>query len=1182
MMSTTRTRLAGAGFASAAAFVAALQIPGQAAPQTPPSNITAAQNPGGCRVTGRVTSTVAAPPAGFGGRGQAAQTPTAAGQPGQQERPTTVALPVSGATILVHQGARLVVATAADADGQFTILFTPSQTFHVTAQMPAFQSRETDLTLGAVPCDTTLAFDLSLLPRDAIVAAPAPGSPTPSSATPASAAAAPATQPAATTAPAGRFTQLSVTSDPAGAATLAVTPIDQSAELARLLPPGFSLQGASADAVSVNARGDAISVDRSVLNDRMNAIGRGEFDPETGQFATGFSPLSPEEGFGQIGGRGGGLNGGGGGRGGGLGLGGRGGRGQQRIQGSANYSFGGSALDATNYQPRNGIATPVSAQPFARNNFGFTIGGPIIIPGLYADANRRTSFQLNYSGNHSTNLQDQYATVPTLAMRSGDFSASPKPLLNPATGVPFPDNRIPLDQMSPAALALLPYIPAPNVEGATTQNFHTAGTTLSTSNSVSVRLNQNLSPTLPQGGAGRGGRGGGAGGGGRGGGAGRGGRGLTINLSAQLQYRQNDSQQFNVLPQLGGTNQSRSLTVPVTLNVAKGRTTNSFAVNVAQNRSRTENAFAGITDVAGQAGIAYPSPQDPLNWGLPNLTFSNFSIRSSAATARSDLRTSLTYTFSRPVQTHQIRIGAEFRRDQSSSQVNGNSRGTFTFTGLYSSGGQLVSRGSGADVADFLLGLPQEATLQVGGSTTLRQKSFAVYFEDNWQRSSRMTVNWGVRYEVPFPYVEINGRMANLDVGPDFAAAAVVTPGQTGAVTGTAFPAALLETDWNNVGPRVGMAYRLARNTVLNTSYSITYNTVTYSSIAQKLVAQPPFADTLTNAGSLSDPLTLETGLLDGTGILTNNFGIDPRYGLGMIQTWNATVTRTFARVWVVTAGYTGTRGTSLDLLRAPNRNADGTLRIPDVQPFTWESSGGHSLLTLGSFAIQRGLANGLRFGASYTIAKSMDNASSLGGGGSVVAQNDQDLAAEYALSSFDRRHQFSANATYELPFGVGRKWLADGGVLAALVGEWSAALNLSAESGSPFTPRVVGATTSVANGTSGSLRADYLGLPIGLDDPSLLHFFNTEAFAVPAIGAFGTSPRNVIIGPGGYVVNASFSRNMRIGQTRSVGLTINANNLFNTTRWTSIDTNINSATFGQVTRFAPMRTVTLSLRIGF
>jgi hypothetical protein len=1193
MFMKAKSRTPAVTAAGVVALAIAMQFPGVAAQQTP----------AGCRVTGRVTSLVTAPVGPFGGRGRAGGPPGAAAPPalstssgqvgaaapatstgsGQAEpappaTPATIALPVSGASILVHQGTRLVVATAADADGRFSILFTPGQTFTVTAEMAAFQSQQKELTLGALPCDSKLDFDLPLVPRDRAAAdttaAGASGST------------------GGATAPTGRFTQLTVRSDPAGAATLDVTPPDQSAELARLLPPGFTLQSASADAVSVTARGDAINVDRGILNDRMSAIGRGEFDPATGQFAAGFTPLSPEEGFGQNGGGRGGLNGGGG-RGGpggpgGFALGGRGGRGQSLYQGSANYSFGGSGLDSTNFQPRNGIVTPVSAQPYARNNYGGTIGGPLIIPGVYNDTNRRTSFQLNYSGNHSTSLQDQYLTVPSIAMRNGDFSKSTIQLVNPATGEPFADNQIPSSQYSPTALALLDYIPEPNVPGAITQNFHTAATTLSSSNSVSLRINQNLTPTLPQRGAGPGGRGGGPGGG-RGGGApggaggpGRGGRGLTINLSAQLQYRENTGEQFNVIPQLASKTKATSVTVPINLTVAKGRTNNTFAVNIASNSSTTSNLFSNTVDVAGLAGISYPSPQESLNWGVPNLTFSNFNVRLNPANSRDDLRTSVSYTLSRPVRNHQLRFGTEFRRDSSSSLSNGNARGTFTFTGLYTSNGGLISRTTGADFADFLLGMPQQATLQVGGLRTLRQKAFAIYLEDNWQHNSRMTFNLGLRYEVPFPYVEENGHMANLDVTPDFTAAAVVLPGQVGSVSNFTYPAGLVNTDWNNIGPRVGMAVRLARGTVLNTSYSITYNTSSYSSIAQRVVAQPPFSDTLTNAGSIEDPLSLDTALVEAGGGVTNNFGIDPLYGLGMIQTWNSTVSRTFWRIWTATAGYTGTRGTSLDLLRAPNRNADGSLRIDGVQPFTWESSGARSLLALGSFSIQRGMAGGLRFGASYTLARSMDNASSLGAGGAVVAQNDQDLEAEYALSNFDQRHQFTANATWELPFGVGRKWLANGGALSTIVGEWSMNMNVAAESGSPFTPRVVGATTSVANGTSGSLRADYLGAPIGLDEETLLRFFNTGAFGLPAAGAFGTSPRNIIIGPGGYVVNAQFSRDMRIGGTRSVGLTINANNLLNTTRWSAIDTNVNSITFGQVTRFASMRTVTMNARFRF
>ena len=101
-------------------------------------------------------------------------------------------------------------------------------------------------------------------------------------------------------------------------------------------------------------------------------------------------------------------------------LGGRGARGQSPYQGSTTYTFGGSALDRPPYQLRPDV--PVTQPQFSQNNFGATFGGPLKIPGLYADTNRRTNFQLNYTGNQSNNLFDQYATVPTEAMRNGDFS----------------------------------------------------------------------------------------------------------------------------------------------------------------------------------------------------------------------------------------------------------------------------------------------------------------------------------------------------------------------------------------------------------------------------------------------------------------------------------------------------------------------------------------------------------------------------------------------------------------------------------------------------------------------------------------------------------------------------------------------------------------------------------------
>ncbi len=1163
--------------------------------QNPPSA------PAGCRVTGRVEA-------------------------GSQ--------PLPGAAVVVSIGETVKAATSSGPDGTFTILFGPNATYRVSVELTAFAAATRELVLGPVPCDTALEFQLSLRPRTELepAAAPSTASSAPGAAASADAGSAPpapgrtgASTPGATPGrasgagrtggrggPAGqagqRFQQLDVREDASGTAAVEAAPPDNSGELARFLPAGFTLQTAQADAVAINGSADAMSVDRGAMNDRMLAIGRGEFDQATGQFAAGFGPQAGEGGpaAGGRGGSGGGRGGAGGfggGRGGpgGFVLGGRGGRGQSLFQGSATYNYGGSWLDATNLQPRNGVITPVSQLPFNRNNFGFTLGGPVRIPGLYRDASRRTNFQLNYGGSHSTQLQDAYLTVPTAEQRQCatdpgllcDFSSSPIPIVNPATGQPFADNVIPVAALDPTARSLLAYIPSPNVPGVSTNNFHSAATTLSTSNSFSLRVTQNLSPTVlargGRGGPGGGGRFGG-GGGGRGG---RGGRGTSVLLNAQVQYRENEGQQFNAIPGFSGTTKSTTVGVPVSLNVSRNRTTQNISVQVNTARSTSGNPFTNVLDAAGIAGVAYPGGDTasalPLNYGVPNLTFSDFSLRLPAASRREERRLTASYSLMHPFSKHQIRVGTDFRHDASSTESNGNARGSFTFTGLYTSNGAQVSRGTGADVADFLLGLPQQATLQAGGTTRLRESAFDVFVDDNWQRSARLTLSLGLRYELTRPYVEADGQMANLDVSPGFTAAQVVCSAPvagvceaTGALSGTVFPAALVRTDTNNVGPRLGVAYRLARNTILRGGYSITYNSGSYASIARSLVGQPPWAFTETNTGTLANPITLGDGLMTAEAATTNNFGVDPGYALGKIQTWNATLTRDLGRTWLVTAGYTGTKGTDLDLLRAPNRNPDGTLRIDGVQAFTWESSGGHSILQLGNVQLARRYSKGLSGRLSYTIARSMDNASSLGAGGAVVAQDDQDLGAEWALSNFDRRHQLEANVFYELPFGVGRRWLKNGGTLAALVGEWSASLNFSAHSGSPLTARVIGATTSVASGTSGSLRADLTGQPIAIADPSLLDFFDTNAFAPPALGQFGDSPRNVIIGPGGHVTNASFSRDMRVGGTRAVTIQLNVNNLFNTIQWTAVDTNVNSATFGQVTRFAPMRTMTVNARFRF
>ncbi len=805
------------------------------------------------------------------------------------------------------------------------------------------------------------------------------------------------------------------------------------------------------------------------------------------------------------------------------------------------------------------------------------------IPGVYK-GDRRTSFTASYNGSRGGDLFDQYATVPTESMRGGDFGSLATPVYDPLTGLPFAGNRIPPAALSASALSLLRFLPLPNLDG-TSRNFHYVTTNDSVSDSINLRVTHNFTPNAG-GRGGPGGRGGGGRGapGARGGGrAGRGPQGTSVNMTTQLQYRRNDNDQVNVFPTLGGQNIGSSVTVPVSLNIQHRRTSHSVNVNFSRTSSQSLNQYAYVEDVAGAAGITGVAT-DPFDWGVPQLSFSSLSsLRDVTPVRRTDKRFSLAYAWTRPFTRHTLRLGGDFRFDDSDNQTDNNARGAFVFTGLHASGGSASARGGGLDFADFLLGLPQQATVQYGpGNVRMSGRSLSAFLQDDWRKSSTLTFNLGVRYERIRPFYEDGGQMVNLDVAPDFTAAVPVLSGEAGPFTGP-FPKALLNTDSNNVAPRIGVAWRMKPGTILRGGYGVSYNAGSYSTIARQLVAQPPFAVTNNSIGTAEDPLSLTDPFAGASPAeTTNNYGVDRNYVLGLVQTVNADLSRDIRQVWNVGGGYTYTRGGSLDIVRAPNRGPDG-LRIEGVVPFAWQTAEGSSVLNAATVRVSRRPVKGIGGGLSYTLAKSRDNASSIGGGGATnVAQDDQNLAAEWGLSTFDRRHQLSTNLSVELPFGPNRPWLAQPGIWQTLLRDWRFATTFTWQSGTPYTARVTGAVEDVARGTNGTLRANYDGQPISLGDATIDQFFNTSAFSVPPTGTFGTASRNLIIGPGSKLLNAQISRDLRLGATRVVTLQLNGNNLLNLVNYAGIDTVVNSPTFGQVFSVRPMRSMTLNVRFRY
>src|SRR5687768_4962448 len=686
--------------------------------------------------------------------------------------------PLPGVAIVARGGVNAAShATSSEVDGRFQLPLSPG-VHKVRIELTGFAPSERDITMSEPCAEQTVDIQLVLAPRT----------------------------PRATTAAAagrGRFETLNVQADQTALAAEATQPPareELNAATRSLLPPGFSTD---APTESLAVAGTMASMDRGMLNERLGAIGRGEFDPVTGEFAEGQGPGGaggPGGRGGQgAGGRGRGGPGAPGGRGGGRGefaLAGRGGR-QNAYNIQANYNYGGSALDSAPYQLRPDSRRDVN--PYTRQTFGVTVGGPVRLPGY--NGQRRTTFTLAYNGNRGDQLFDQYATVPSEAMRSGDLSSIPTAVIDPSTGLPFASNQIPADRMSAASTALLRFIPLPNLEG-TTRNFRYTTTTDTVNDNVNLRLTHNFAAAA----GGRGGPGGRGGGraGGPGGRGGRGGRGTGVVLNAQLQYRRNDNEQNNVFPTLGGLSTGSSISAPVSLNIMRGRTMHNVNVTLTRSESQSLGRYAYVEDVAGNAGIGGVAT-DPASWGVPSLSFSSLTgVRDVPPNDRIDTRWTFAYTMTRPWRNqHTLRIGGDFRVDEANSVNDPNARGAFTFTGLYTSGGSSSARGGGLDFADFLLGLPQQATVQYGpGLVSMAGRSMSLFVQDDWRKSASLTFNIGLRYEMLWPFREQNGQMANLDVAPGFTAVAPVLAGQTGAFTG-AYPASLLLADSNNLAPRV-------------------------------------------------------------------------------------------------------------------------------------------------------------------------------------------------------------------------------------------------------------------------------------------------------------------------------------------------------------------------------------------
>src|SRR5580698_1017821 len=726
-------------------------------------------------------------------------------------------------------------------------------------------------------------------------------------------------------------------------------------------------------------------------------------------------------------------------------------------------------------------------------------------------------------------------------------------IYDPSTGAPFAGNIIPSSLINPALAGLLQYIPLPNLPG-TVQNFDFVTAVPADTDNVSLRLNQNL------------------------------GKNDRLALNESFQRRKSDTAQlFGFLDPGSGFGDNTNLSW--THNVGPN------AVNTAQltfNRNRTtqDSYFSFGTNVAAELGIQGTS-QEPVNYGPPTLSFTNFASLTDALPSHSVVQSlaegdSFTWVH----KNHTMTFGGDFKRQDRNTTTDQNARGSFQFSGIatsaFDSNGQPLPD-TGLDFADFLLGLPQSSSVQFGSdSTYFRQNTWDVYANDDWRVNPNLTLMFGLRYEYYSPLSEKYRHLVNLDIAPDFTAVAPVLPGAVGPYSG-AFPASLIQPDRNNFAPRGGLAWKPSskHSTVVRLGYGIYYNPTALNRLATELSEQPPFAETQTLTTSTTNPITIQNGLATAptNASILNTYAVQKDYKIGYAQSWNVSVQQNLSRSFFFELNYLGTKGTDLDTETVPNRAALGsspltsqeTLPIANAQQFIYDSSWGNSIYHAGQVRLMRRFARNMSFNIIYTFSKSIDDSSTFGGVGNVVAQNAFDLSAERGLSSFNRTHVLNLNYVLSTPTQASwwkRNWTLSGSALL--------------ESGTPLTARILGNQSNVAGtGVVGSGRAQATGLPV--EDGS--GYFNPAAFTAPPPGELGDAGRNTIPGPWSWSLNAAFGRYFTIGgegSRKRIELRLETTNTLNHVNITNVNTVFGSALYGLPTAAGAMRTADINIRFRF
>ncbi|MGH2508531.1 MAG: TonB-dependent receptor domain-containing protein, partial [Ktedonobacteraceae bacterium] len=656
--------------------------------------------------------------------------------------------------------------------------------------------------------------------------------------------------------------------------------------------------------------------------------------------------------------------------------------GTNNFHGDAYEFLRNNHLDARNFFDHT---TP----PYKQNQFGGTIGGPVIHNQLF--------FFFGYEGLRTRQGGTIIATVPQPEQLAGNFSDLSTPIIDPQTLQPFPGNNVPKVRFSKVASNFESYIPAPDGPGLK-QNLVVAPSHDNDYNEYLGRMDYNLSS-----------------------------KDLLFGRYIFQNYHTTTpsfAPLFGTLQPFSGQNftiQETHTFGPTVVNSFKAAFNRGILLQEAETAAGSQN----FAEQLGLSGI-----------GLPH-TLSAFDITGFSGMggySQEQGGTSNSYQYSDDLTLmegkHEISTGVEarFRQFQNVSWLDGN--GSFSFDGRFTTN----------PLADFLLGLPASATAETGQDiANLRSKEWGAYIEDDYKATNRLTLNLGLRWEFIGPWSELNNKEGVFDstfpggrfligrqpsdfgitFAPELASRFVVggiTPG-------------IVAPRYNDWAPRAGLAYQILHNTVLRMGYGIFYvePNGNEQSAKQKI---PPFSVTRTLTGTPSDPVFMDDLFPAGaflSGILSPQGGLNPHAKTIHVQQWSFSIQQKVHKTFVQLA-YVGTAGTHLDSRVNLNQAVPSTpgeitpvqARRPyplfgDIVTREFRDRSHYDALEV---KVQQPPWHGLSFISSYTYSKAMDTQSRLG---ATEHQDMYDLDADMGLSAFDMRNVFNFSYSYELPFGQGK-----------------------------------------------------------------------------------------------------------------------------------------------------------------